>query len=385
MKVAYHATARVVGRVPASVFVPRPAVESVLVRIDRRPDVAVDPIMVPASRLFELVRAGFGHRRKMLRQSLAGVVAPDAFRAAGIDPEARAETLGIEEWGRLAAHCPRTPGMTQAGEVPLGVTIEAPAKLTLSLRVTGVRDDGFHLLDAEMVSIDLADTLTFEPGWGISVHDEVCGGLGVRSVPLGPENLVASALRRGGPKAAVRIVKRIPSGAGLGGGSADAGAVLRWARCDDVVLAVGLGADVPFCVRGGRARVTGVGEIVEPLPFEDRCFVLLAPPLSSTPARSTDSGTTVVPDGPGPERPTTRRWATISESAAIDVAPALARWRERLGEVTGVRPRLAGSGSSWFVEGDRIGLGLAGRDFLAVEGERAPLLEVRTVRALTVR
>ena len=103
VKVAYHATARVVGRVPASVFVPRPAVESVLVRIDRRPDVAVDPATVPAARLFELVRAGFGHRRKMLRQSLAGVVAPDAFRAAGIDPEARAENLGIEEWGRLAA------------------------------------------------------------------------------------------------------------------------------------------------------------------------------------------------------------------------------------------------------------------------------------------
>jgi 16S rRNA (adenine1518-N6/adenine1519-N6)-dimethyltransferase len=103
VKVAYHATARVVGRVPASVFVPRPAVESVLVRIERREAVAVDPGAVPASRLFELVRAGFGHRRKMLRQSLTGLVSPDAFTAAGIDPQARAETLGIEDWGRLAA------------------------------------------------------------------------------------------------------------------------------------------------------------------------------------------------------------------------------------------------------------------------------------------
>jgi 16S rRNA (adenine1518-N6/adenine1519-N6)-dimethyltransferase len=103
VKVAYHATARVVGRVPASVFVPRPAVESVLVRIERREAVAVDPAAVPASRLFELVRAGFGHRRKMLRQSLTGLVSPDAFTAAGIDPQARAETLGIEDWGRLAA------------------------------------------------------------------------------------------------------------------------------------------------------------------------------------------------------------------------------------------------------------------------------------------
>jgi len=106
VKVAYHATARVVGRVPASVFVPRPAVESVLVRIERRPAVAVDPEVVPSARLFELVRAGFGHRRKMLRQSLAGVVPPEAFVAAGIDPQARAENLGVEDWGRLAACAP---------------------------------------------------------------------------------------------------------------------------------------------------------------------------------------------------------------------------------------------------------------------------------------
>jgi 16S rRNA (adenine1518-N6/adenine1519-N6)-dimethyltransferase len=109
VKVAYHATARVVGRVPASVFVPRPAVESVLVRLERLPVVAVDPGIVPASRLFELVRAGFGHRRKMLRQSLAGMVPPGAFTAAGIDPEARAETLGVKDWGRLAACAPGQP------------------------------------------------------------------------------------------------------------------------------------------------------------------------------------------------------------------------------------------------------------------------------------
>jgi len=106
VKVAYHATARVVGRVPASVFVPRPAVESALVRIERRPLVAVDPAIVPAERLFELVRAGFAHRRKMLRQSLAGVVPPEAFTAAGVDPAARAENLGVEDWGRLAACAP---------------------------------------------------------------------------------------------------------------------------------------------------------------------------------------------------------------------------------------------------------------------------------------
>jgi 16S rRNA (adenine1518-N6/adenine1519-N6)-dimethyltransferase len=103
VKVAYHATARVVGRVPPAVFVPRPGVESVLVRIVRREAVAVDPAAASADRLFTVVRAGFAHRRKMLRRALADVVDPDVFTAAGIDPAARAEELSIEDWGRLVA------------------------------------------------------------------------------------------------------------------------------------------------------------------------------------------------------------------------------------------------------------------------------------------
>lgn len=103
VKVAYHAVARVVGRVPASVFVPRPKVESALVRIDRRPAVAVDPAVVGPDRLFAVVRAGFAHRRKMLRRALAGVVEEAAYEAAGVAPSARAEELSVESWGRLAA------------------------------------------------------------------------------------------------------------------------------------------------------------------------------------------------------------------------------------------------------------------------------------------
>ncbi|MDQ1418912.1 MAG: rRNA (adenine1518-N6/adenine1519-N6)-dimethyltransferase [Acidimicrobiaceae bacterium] len=103
VKVAYWATAKVVGRVPASVFIPRPAVESVLVDIERRPQPAVDPGVVPESELFELVRAGFGHRRKMLRKSLEGLVGPHDFECARIAPTARAEELDVAAWGRLAA------------------------------------------------------------------------------------------------------------------------------------------------------------------------------------------------------------------------------------------------------------------------------------------
>ena len=102
VKVAYWATAKVVGRVPATVFHPVPNVESALVRIDRRPAPAVGPEVDPEW-LFRLVRAGFGQRRKMLRRSLAALVPAEAFVAAGIRPEARAEELAVEDWGRLAA------------------------------------------------------------------------------------------------------------------------------------------------------------------------------------------------------------------------------------------------------------------------------------------
>ena len=103
VKVAYWAVAKVVGLVPPTVFVPQPNVDSALVLIERRPMPAVDPAVVSAERLFEVVRAGFAQRRKMLRGNLAGIIAADAFERAGVAPTARAEELGVEAWGRLAS------------------------------------------------------------------------------------------------------------------------------------------------------------------------------------------------------------------------------------------------------------------------------------------
>lgn len=99
VKVGYWAAADVVGRVPPTVFVPRPRVDSALVRIVRRPEpaVAADPAV-----LFRLVDAGFNQRRKMLRRSLAALVPPEVFVAAGVDPTARAEQLTLPEWSALA-------------------------------------------------------------------------------------------------------------------------------------------------------------------------------------------------------------------------------------------------------------------------------------------
>jgi 4-diphosphocytidyl-2-C-methyl-D-erythritol kinase len=218
------------------------------------------------------------------------------------------------------------------------VFVVAPAKLTLSLRVTGVRDDGYHLLDAEMVALDLADELEFAEGDGL----EVVGATGL-AVPGGDDNLVRRALAAVGRTAHVRLTKRIPAGAGLGGGSADAAAVLRWAGCDDIDVAVALGADVPFCVRGGRARVTGIGDVIEPLPPVEREFTLLTPPFGVETAavyRAWDE--LGGPTSAGPND---------LEAAALLVEPRLADYRDGLAEATGATPVLAGSGSTWFVEG----------------------------------
>lgn len=226
--------------------------------------------------------------------------------------------------------------------------VAAPAKLTVSLRVTGVRPDGFHLLDAEMVTLDLADELAFAKGDSL----EVVGATGL-AVPADDDNLVRRALALCGRTARVRLTKRIPAGAGLGGGSADAAAVLRWAGFTDADAAATLGADVPFCLVGGRARVTGIGEVVEPLPFIDRTYTLLTPPFGcSTPAvyRAWDDLGGPPADGPND-----------LTAAALVVEPRLVEWRDRLADATGRRPVLAGSGSTWFVEGAFPGAGLVAR------------------------
>ena len=229
---------------------------------------------------------------------------------------------------------------------PGGVAVvSAFAKLTLSLRITGVRSDGFHLLDAEMVTLDLADTLSIGEGDGLEIS-------GAFAVDAGEDNLVRRALAAVGRVARVQLEKRIPPGGGLGGGSADAAAILRWAGVGvgggvggaELELAAGLGADVPFCLVGGRARVLGIGEIVEPLPCAaGEPYTLLTPPLAvSTVAayRAWDAMGGPTADGPNDLEP-----------AALAVAPSLASWRDRLGDAAGVTPVLAGSGSTWWVPG----------------------------------
>ncbi len=247
------------------------------------------------------------------------------------------------------------------------MNIVAPAKLTLSLRVTGVRSDGYHLIDAEMVSLSLADELhiveTTEPT-AIRVEGRFAAG-----VPTDDSNLVAEALRRAGRSAAVTIHKHIPHGGGLGGGSTDAAAALRWAGwsadADGLARASEIGADVAFCLAGGRARVRGIGEIVEPLPHVDRTVTLVIPPVHvSTPAVYRAWDELGGPTGPGPND---------LETAAIAVEPRLARWRDLIGDACGREPVLAGSGATWFVHGEHS-------NALAAVGNEGAEIMVATTR-----
>ena len=226
----------------------------------------------------------------------------------------------------------------------------ANAKLTRTLRIVGRRADGYHLLDAEMIALDLADELVFTesdvPSLEVIetvVWEGTTDGAPPTDrspVPADGSNLVLRALAAADRPAAVRLTKRIPAGAGLGGGSSDAAAALRFAGVRDVGVAVRLGADVPFCLEGGRARVRGVGEVIEPLDDEPLEVLLVTPAFGVSTAAAYAAYDEVGP-GDGPND---------LERAALIVEPRLARVRDLLREAATREPVLAGSGSTYFVE-----------------------------------
>jgi 16S rRNA (adenine1518-N6/adenine1519-N6)-dimethyltransferase len=102
LRVNYFATAAVVGKVPPTVFHPKPKVESALVSIRRREQPAIDPSFVSEAELFDVVRTAFAHRRKMLRGTLGAWATPELFAQAGVAPTARPEELTLHEFAALA-------------------------------------------------------------------------------------------------------------------------------------------------------------------------------------------------------------------------------------------------------------------------------------------
>lgn len=171
--------------------------------------------------------------------------------------------------------------------------VRAYAKINLGLEVLGRRPDGLHEVKTILQTIDLADDLTLEESQGVSLR---CSGMKVR-----PDNLILQAaylLREKagvGEGCAIRCTKRIPVGAGLGGGSTDAAATIcalahLWSLHLDPDtlsdLAATLGADVPFFLRRGTALATGAGSALQALPSALRHWVVLVPMSSSEPEKT---------------------------------------------------------------------------------------------------
>lgn len=166
-------------------------------------------------------------------------------------------------------------------------TIRAYAKINLTLDIVGKRTDGYHSLRSVMQSIGLYDEITLAKQEEFSVQSDL------RFLPCGEQNIAWKAARlfmdeiKSGDGVGIQIKKHIPVGGGLGGGSADAAAVLvglnrmyGFPVSRDRLLALGLqcGADVPFCMTGGTCLAEGLGEILTPLPPMPDCRILLVCP-----------------------------------------------------------------------------------------------------------
>lgn len=275
---------------------------------------------------------------------------------------------------------------------PTRIELPAPAKVNLGLRVLGRRPDGYHLLESLFVPLDLADEVSVEVLSGVpSTAPGVALSLEVRDAPVGPgeipggdENLAVRAARAfleaarlDGVSLEVRLGKRIPAAAGLGGGSSDAGAVLRaLARLfpgalpggEVVRLALGLGADVPFFLDPRPALVSGVGETIEPVEGVPGLVLVLANPgesLATAEVYSTfdELRPSLTPVGAGSTmralsglRSDPNAFAKLFETllendlepAAVRLCPPIARLRERLRVAGALVTGMSGSGATVF-------------------------------------
>ena len=216
----------------------------------------------------------------------------------------------------------------------------AYAKLNLSLDVTGKREDGYHLMDMVNVSVSLFDTLTIRetPGKPFSIASTA------RVLPTGEKNLIwkgASALFRAAgrdlPNVHIHTVKRIPTQAGLGGGSADAAAAMvalneccgLGVSLEEICrLSASVGADVPFCVYGGYARVTGIGECLEPFTSPARYQMVLVMPQQG---KSTKAVFEAIDSDPLLHHPDTGQVVSLLKSG--DAVSAM-KWAENVFETS---------------------------------------------------
>lgn len=250
------------------------------------------------------------------------------------------------------------------------LTLRAPAKVNLFLEIVAKRADGFHAVETLMLAVSLADTLEFAPADNDAI-DLTCSDPGLS---VGPDNLVVRAaeqLRQHAGKrlgATIRLTKRIPTQAGLGGGSSDAATTLvglnRLWRLGLGVgeltkLAASLGSDTAFFLRPPAGWCTGRGEVIEPRTVGRRLHLVLVKPSFGLATADVYRGARV-PDAPmdgtalqaamaaGDVVEMGRRLHNRLQQPAEVLRPELASLRARLAAVRPAGWLLSGSGSTMF-------------------------------------
>lgn len=253
---------------------------------------------------------------------------------------------------------------------PYPVRIPAPAKVNLFLEVLGRRPDGYHEIATLMVAIGLADELEFAPadGSGLTLTCDA------PDLPTGADNLVLKAAARLREEtgctagAAIRLAKRVPWAAGLGGGSSDAAAALvglngLWnlglPPADLARIGAGIGSDVPFFLNGPAAWCTGRGEVVEPVtvgrPLD---LVLVKPPEGlatadvyrrvRVPEAPADGAAARTALAAGDVEALGRALFNRLQEPAMELSPAVADWHRRLRAAGAEWTLMSGSGTCLF-------------------------------------
>jgi 4-diphosphocytidyl-2-C-methyl-D-erythritol kinase len=247
------------------------------------------------------------------------------------------------------------------------VRLFAPAKVNLALHVTGRRADGYHLLDSIVVFADIGDWLTLERSDALSL---TVTGPRAAGVPADRRNLIwraAELFPAGTGGAAITLDKQLPHAGGIGGGSADAAAALKglsalWGLpLPDDAAVLSLGADVPVCMAARPARMSGIGEVLDPLPVLPPLWLLLVNPGVELPTSAVFAGLAARENPPLPGIPPSG-WRDAAdfagwlcdarndlEGSARDAAPAVAAAIDSLEAQSGcLMARMSGSGATCF-------------------------------------
>ncbi|UWR23099.1 4-(cytidine 5'-diphospho)-2-C-methyl-D-erythritol kinase [Sulfitobacter sp. S190] len=234
------------------------------------------------------------------------------------------------------------------------MTIEAfaPAKINLTLHVKGQRADGYHLLDSLVVFADIGDTLTLTPAERMSLTVD---GPFAKGVPCDARNLVWQAAVQAGWTGQIKLTKNLPHGAGIGGGSSDAAAVLR--SLDRGARALELGADVPVCLSNGPQRMQGIGEVLTPIEGLPDVWLLLVNPGAHVPTPAVFRALPRKDNAPMPD--TIPSFADAlsfvdwladqrndMQAAAATFVPAISDVLDTLNDA--LLPRMSGSGATCF-------------------------------------